>query len=333
MTDNSLINPNAPGPTLAEMLEMVGDESAKEVYSRHYTDKQALNRIVLGSVYANKRRHLLDDFYDRIYLEHYDHKTLARRPFINFGPGDFRHKYWSTADKIYAGQGGQMWSETRGKTFREAIDYRWDMYDRRPLEIDDGSLLIAYASHIVEHAYDEDNDFFFRDVYRLLAKGGIFRITAPNIDLGLQAAKRKDYSYYGYSQYLKGGSRLTEVLGKADQRLPIEYFVIDQVSLLIRPENSVHLSPDECRSFLWSSPNVYETLDRASILSDRSLNESIGAHVNWFNVSKICRMLSTAGFSTVIPSAYGQSISPVLRDTRYFDKTSPAMSWYVDAVK
>lgn len=74
-------------------------------------------------------------------------------------------------------------------------------------------------------------------------------------------------------------------------------------------------------------------LDKASELSSRELNNSIAAHVNWFNPAKVKNMLENSGFSNIVESAYMQSCSPVLRDSRYFDSTAPEMSFYIEAIK
>ncbi|WP_454918617.1 hypothetical protein [Xanthobacter sediminis] len=319
--------------SLSTLLAQVSDSAAHPRISEVFEDDKLHARALLRLVYDEKRYRQQNDFYERCYRDAYEPASLDNRRFINFGPGNFRHRYWTTADKIYEANGGKLWSESRGKSFREEIDISWDLYKREPVAIEDGSYEIAYASHVVEHAFDGDDAFFFSDVCRILRPGGVFRVTAPNIDLGLRAARRNDYSYYGYGQYLRGGRFLEQVLGTPEQRLPIEYFVVEQCSLLVRPENGFQLSPIECRAFLWQNDDVYHTLSRASELSDRSLNEKLAAHVNWFNLDKITRMLKAAGFSEVVPSAYGQSVAPVLRDVRHFDNTSPAMSFYVDAIK
>ena len=318
---------------LNRLIGLVADEDARTDVKAKFQNSIQHSKALLRAVYEDKRKREQDEFAETVYRDQYGVDRLNQRPFINFGPGNFRHKYWQTADKIYVENGGKRWSESRGKNFREEIDHEWDMYEQEPIKVENGSIEVAYASHIVEHAWDLDCFFFFRDVHRILRKGGAFRLTAPNIDLGLRAAKNKDYSYYGYPQFLRGGRYRERALGPLNGRLPIEWFVIENCSLLVREENSTFLKPDECVEFLWSDDDVYKTLDRASELSDRSLNEKVAAHVNWFNPEKISRMLKQAGFSDVHLSSYGQSICPVLRDTRYFDNTSPLVSWYIDAIK
>ena len=58
-----------------------------------------------------------------------------------------------------------------------------------------------------------------------------------------------------------------------------------------------------------------------------------GFHMNWWNIKKETKMLKKAGFNEIYLSGYGQSFSPALRDTRYFDDRYPTISLYVEAIK
>ena len=58
-----------------------------------------------------------------------------------------------------------------------------------------------------------------------------------------------------------------------------------------------------------------------------------GNHVNWWNRDKVTRMLRQCPFDQISLSGYAQSVAPVLRNTRYFDKTRPEMSIYVECIK
>jgi len=58
-----------------------------------------------------------------------------------------------------------------------------------------------------------------------------------------------------------------------------------------------------------------------------------GNHINWWNKDKLFRMLRMAGFENIYLSGYGQSLSPVLRNTWIFDNTHPKLSLYIEAVK
>ncbi|MEK6938030.1 MAG: hypothetical protein AABX04_03220 [Nanoarchaeota archaeon] len=56
-------------------------------------------------------------------------------------------------------------------------------------------------------------------------------------------------------------------------------------------------------------------------------------HINWWSENKLIQFLSEAGFKTILKSRYNQSISPIMRDTSYFDNTAPDVSLYIEAIK
>ena len=45
------------------------------------------------------------------------------------------------------------------------------------------------------------------------------------------------------------------------------------------------------------------------------------------------KTVEKAGFTKIYLSGYGQSFSPVLRNTFFFDNTAPELSLYVEAFK
>ena len=67
-------------------------------------------------------------------------------------------------------------------------------------------------------------------------------------------------------------------------------------------------------------------------LGGRYNYERPGDHVSRWNPEKLIAALGEAGFKAY-RSGFGQSACPVLRNTRYFDNTHPAMSLYIEAVR
>lgn len=255
----------------------------------------------------------LTAYYNRVYRACYDREHLQSRAFINFGPGSFRHKCWRTADRLYD---GKTWSEQRGRGYEMKIDIDWNLIENTRVDADDASIKAVYCSHLVEHGWDDNVRFFFGEVHRILAPGGVFRVTCPDTALGIQAMRLDDRYFFP-----RQGQRSTS------------FMLLEYSSLLTHPQNATRIDEDGVGPFFAEFEDVYEALNEASRLSDRALQDRIGAHVNWFTVPKLESFLKEAGFNRVFPSAYGQSICPVLRDVRYFDKTDPHMTCYVDAVK
>lgn len=319
---------------LKRILGQIDDKAAHAAVEKVYSDVGKHAKSLLQHVYGAKRAKAATQYFNLLYSTLYTSASLEERRFINFGPGSFSHRFWQTADKLYMDQSGsKRWSEIRGRSFREKIDVEWDLLADRPLRVEDASFEAAYASHIIEHAWDVDVARFMREVWRILKPGGVFRVTAPNIELGLRAARERDFTYYARSHFLRGGQSRKRAIGSESERYPIEYYVVEQCSLITHPRNSFRILPADCPAFLWNGDNVFANLSRASQLSDRSLNEEIAAHVNWFSIEKATSMLREAGFEEVLVSGYGQSVCPVMRDVRYFDSTAPEWSFYIDAVK
>lgn len=55
--------------------------------------------------------------------------------------------------------------------------------------------------------------------------------------------------------------------------------------------------------------------------------------MNWWNTEKAKKMLKRAGFKNIWKSGFGQSTSPVMRNTLIFDKQDPKDSLYIEAEK
>jgi SAM-dependent methyltransferase len=252
-------------------------------------------------------------FFDGIYRELFSKAVLQERNFINLGPGSFWHKFWRTADRLYE---GKTWSEQRNRGYEMRIDLAWNLIENTRVDVPDASVEVCYCSHLIEHGWNENVLFFFEEVHRILKPGGVFRITCPDSALGVRALRRKDRFYYP-----KQANR------------PTSYMLLQDTSLVTHPENKFSLRPDAADEFLAGFDDVYKALDEASRLSDRELQNTIGAHVNWFTVPKITKFLKQVGFERIYQNGYAQSIMPILRDVRFFDKTDPHMSCYIDVVK
>ncbi|GHV55370.1 hypothetical protein FACS1894206_09690 [Deltaproteobacteria bacterium] len=82
------------------------------------------------------------------------------------------------------------------------------------------------------------------------------------------------------------------------------------------------------------SLSMESAMDKISKLCSWDIHlEKPNQHINWFTEAKLFKMLKIAGFSTIKRSGYGQSISRVMRNRRYFDTTRPNFSLYMEAIK
>ena len=212
------------------------------------------------------------------------------------------------------------------------------MFSLEKLPIPDNSAEIVYSSHTVEHLNDEAAQNMFNEAYRVLKKGGTFRVTTPNIELEYRAYSENDRSYfYWIDMYSKPNNynriKIKEPMTKASIQQIFLWNFASITSELVIDETVKKISDKEL-------DEVFSTLSFEDALNyctsrcplDAQMNYP-GYHLNWWNEKKTVRMLKLAGFEDIYKSGYGQSFSPVLRNTILFDNTHPKISLYMEAIK
>lgn len=265
------------------------------------------------------------------YVRLYGEEAVRNRRFYNFGAGGFRHEAWTNVDNP---------SEHYRHNFEDnphVLPHDFESSER--LRIDSESAQLAYTSHCIEHLRDDSVLRLFGEAHRILRPGGIFRVTAPDIDLCYRAYKNGDRHFFYWFEPL---TKDPEAARK---------------ELLILPPTG----PSPAQMFLFTIASSVSELHADGAperISDRELERMVEAHgleraldevcakcpadvqrkhpwnhINWWTKSKTLTFLKNAGFEDVYVSAYGQSMAPVLRDTKYFDSTQPGVTFYVEARK
>ena len=278
----------------------------------------------------------LNEYHESFYESYYSSliEKLGYTPLLlNIGPGSFKHPHWKTVDRLY--EGGLTWGQIRKKPWENTPDFIYDLLSNEPMPFEDNSVDVVYCSHLIEHAFNENILFFFKEVKRILRGGGVFRVIAPDADLGVRSFINNDPAYftkYKAADGMRGMDDLPCLTTDVKKiRNYIAFELLRHNSQIMNPDNEGFvLEKKDALHFIESYPSVYDALDHASELSS---NCSLGGHVNWFNFEKIKAYLIVAGFNNIVRSGFGQSVFPGCRDTRYFDKTDMRMSVYVDATK
>lgn len=260
------------------------------------------------------------DLYRRIYGE----DATRERRFYNVGAGTFRHPAWTNVDHESAWYGGTQ------------INLEWDLLALGPFPVPDHSAEIVYTSHTIEHVTDEAVANLFRETRRVLKPGGVVRVTAPNIDLDFRAYREGDREHFRhyidrYSLPDHWRTLFTQSLAQASlPQLFLIRFATNASTLHVDGAASRLSDADVDRMF--RNEPYEKALDACVARCSLDVQRRFpGNHINWWNPNKVKRFLRDAGFDTVYVSAYGQSRSPVLRNTDYFDNTHPKLSLYVEA--
>ena len=245
---------------------------------------------------------------------------MGRDQFVNIGSGDFDHPRWTNLDHSSA-----WYAHAHKNAFVEH-----DLMALGPLPFGDESLILAYTSHTIEHVTDAAVAVLFREVHRVLKRGGLFRITCPDADLLYWATRfgRRDYWQWRHGWFARNGAN--------PDTLPIEEFLIRELatersrftpdvpgcSKVDAQEARTQLAGSEKKAFL-------DWLTRPC----RFRPDYPGNHINWWSREKCEAFLSEAGFSTILNSTRGGSMAAPLQDLDNFDSTAPEMSVYIEAIK
>lgn len=293
--------------------------------------KPLINRIITFMGYDIRRLFPDPDVSDiNMYINTWGAACLVKKPFYNIGAGTFWHPAWTNMDYE------SKWYSSSSKYTRTGITY--DLLSMSPFPIETNSANVVYSSHTVEHISDQAAQNMFNEAHRILKKGGVMRITTPDIDLYFRAYKNKDRSFYFWMDLFSTPSEVTRIklakpMNEASDGEIFLYQFASSVSPLHADGAQERIMDIELEN-IFTEKEYEDALNYCTAKCPLEIQKKYpGNHINWWNKNKLMRMLKNAGFTDVFPSGYGQSSCPILRNTHYFDNTHPKISLYVEAVK
>jgi len=259
------------------------------------------------------------------YSKIYSNEAISGKRFYNVGAGDFYHPYWTNLDFL-----SDWYADARKK--KDIIGY--DLMTCGPLPIDTGTAEVIYTSHTIEHVTEEAVQNLFNEVYRVLRKGGVFRITTgPDAVTDYAALMRRDEDWFYWDEWYTRVGTFEHIFYAPATSVSLEERWLRHVASPLAPNDK---SPSEKK---------YSKHEIQKILKTRTMEEAVdffcsqcsfnperpGNHISWWSHEKINRFLKVAGFSDIVRSGYGQSSCAIMRDSDLFDSTHPQMSIYVEA--
>lgn len=265
-----------------------------------------------------------------MYYRLFSKESVESKRFYNVGAGDFRHPAWTNIDKL------SKWYKESIEGTKGLVDF--DLLSLKPFSIESNTAEVVYSSHTIEHITNEAALNMFKESYRVLKKGGIIRLSTPNIDLEYRAFKCNDRDYF----YWIGAYSEPKNYRRIKLNKPMSNASIHQIFLQHFATSASELCADGAKERIsdkeletaFAEKGYGEALDYCVSKCCLSAQErNPGFHVNWWNADKLSKMLKQAGFETVYLSGFGQSFCPVLRNTCFFDKTVPKVSLYMEAKK
>jgi len=265
------------------------------------------------------------DLYYRLYNE----ESVNSRSFYNIGAGGFRHPAWKNVDYP---------SDWYSKATTGGIDVPHDLEGPDPIPVDTGTADIIYTSHTIEHISNNAANKLFREAFRMLKPGGVFRATTVNIDLEVSAYLNNDRDYfYWIDEY-----SIEKNWRRAMYNKPMNEASLEQVFLVHFASSASTLHADGAKERIsdddikrvFCKMSTPDALDYCISKCDPDVQKKYpGNHINWWNKDKLVSSLESAGFTKIYPSAHGQSQCPPLRNLDFFDNTRPKNSIYIECIK
>jgi len=260
-----------------------------------------------------------------LYKRLFNKESIENRRFYNVGQAAFFHPAWTIIDNFKGKLPGNY-----------AMSH--NLMSLKSLPIEDNTAELIYSSHTLEHITNKAVSFFLTDAYRILKPNGILRIIVPDIMLSYNAWKNNDTDFFFWiKDAYQDGS-----FSKVNLKIPLFEASLTQVFLedfastvselaVVGAENRIS---DEEFKQLFKTMAPEEAFDYCTSRCPEELQEQLPyLHINWFNESKLKNMLRQAGFKKIYLSRWGQSNSPVMRETRLFDTTLAKVSLYMEAIK
>lgn len=255
-----------------------------------------------------------------MYVRLFGLESVEKRRFYNIGAGGHfgfgcgvDHPCWTNIDV------DRPWDNKR--QFNPATDIAYDPLSLQTLPLETGSAALVHSRLAIEHMTNEAAANLFREVRRVLMRGGVFRLATPNIDLDYRAYTNKNLQHFCW--YFQDDLSIEQKF--------LSHFAA-QPSLAFKGP-SVKISDEEFRG-LFETMSYEGALDYCTSKCSLDVHRSARQyHINWWNPKKLEQMLRQAGFDSVYPSAPEQSVSPVLCNERYFDNYANKVVTYMEAQK
>jgi ubiquinone/menaquinone biosynthesis C-methylase UbiE len=263
-----------------------------------------------------------------LYLKYYGEDSVKNRRFYNISAGAYlgfggglHHPCWTNIDL------DRPWIKTNyssgGVGYNPKTDIAHDLLSLQPIPVEDSVAELVHTRFTIAAITDEAAQYMFGEVYRMLKKGGIFRIGTPDTELDYRAYLNNDMSFFYWFEKYKSVSIEQAFL----------YHVASQLSTMHHDGAPERITDEQFRDIIKNN-NMEDALNYCSSRCSLEIQKKYRInHINWWTRKKLEKMLSEAGFKTVYLSSREQSASPVMRNEAYFDNEDNRFAMYMEAVK
>jgi hypothetical protein len=262
------------------------------------------------------------------YRELYGNENVKKRRFYNLSAGAYmgfggglNHPCWTNIDldKPWKQKGRSEYTAE----YRPGRDIAHDLLSMQPIPVESSVAELAHTRFTIASLPDDCARYMFKEVFRMLKKGGIFRISTPNIDLDYRSYCNNDLSFF----YWFGKECVLSI------EQAFLFHATTQLSTLTIDGVPERISDEQFRDLL-KTKSMEEALNYCTSRCSLEIHKrNRQDHINWWNPVKLDRFLKEAGFNTVYLSLREQSAAPVMRNETYFDNEDNKFVMYMEAVK
>ncbi len=187
----------------------------------------------------------------------------------------------------------------------DGADFNYDIREHQPFPFADNSIKLIYSSHMVEHLPEETCEYFFKEAYRLLDNGGLFRLEAPDAERLVEEYKKGNEAFF-VSMLSK---KEKQAYGKT---LFCHDVLVGQLSCFI--ENDVHVPVKIPKVKVDEQVNKLSPVEFADwcVSLQTPQQKRSGGHIHTIYFAKLEKLLQTVGFTQIVKTTAGQSTQPLM---------------------
>jgi len=235
--------------------------------------------------------------------------------YLNVGGGPFEHREdgWANLDYKFEA------SAYKRKKYWGNIDIEYNLMSGKPMPILSDSYDAVYSEHTIEHLTEDMVLYLFKEVYRILKPGGVFRVSCPDAD-------------WFYDSLVSPGKHKESISDVWSVRKPDaspEYRFLDA---LCSPLSGV-LTDQDVQGMLTSMPKKVVFKALTSSVTTKEQADRPGEHNSCWNHLRLDKALTEAGFSTISQPLPPNESSCEAFKAGYIDTTVPICSIRIEAVK
>jgi len=198
------------------------------------------------------------------------------------------------------------------KKFFERLCLPYDIR-KQAIPFMNNSVRNIYISHVIEHIEDAYVENFFIEAYRVLEVGGVLRIVCPDSKFLHEVSSFSNSYFAWHHDYNNGATQLDMLIDEiAFPRLGLPNYGLENTGDI----------------FLIEYIELINKLKAGMVFDELHP----GRHINNWDFEKIKFLGNKIGFSKIINSKSGGSVSADMQGSD-FDLSHRAMSLYVDLVK